>query len=116
MVLVDPNSSLPLTVRRIPGARARMLAASVASAAMLLYGLAGHGLHELTADPGISNAVAGLCFLVVAVLGGVVFSKPRVFRKVVAIGHPPTSESAPEAAPADRRARASPVSLQRFRN
>ena len=93
-----------------------MLAASVATATILLYALAGHGLHDLTADDGVSSAAAGLCLLLVTVVVYVAVVRPEVFRQAVVAVGPPTHLAPPEPLRADRRARASPVALQRFRN
>ena len=91
------------------------LSAVTAIAAMLLYGLAGHATHEMSTDDGMAGAVAGLCLLLVTVLGCVAiprFGADREFRRVG------LRASNPRPAPPsmDRRARASPSTLQRFLN
>lgn len=94
--------------------RMQMVAASVATAAVLLYGLAGHGLHNLTAHGGVSSAAAALCLLLVIAVGYVAVAKPEGLRQ--AVDTILSAEVRSDPPRPDGRARASPIALQRFRN
>jgi hypothetical protein len=95
--------------------RVRSLIAATAIAAVLGYGLSGHGLRQVSHD-GMAGAAAGLCMLLAAALVFTAVPRP----------HAPQTPPLPEAAtsalhqrphpPFDGRARASPSALQRFRN
>ena len=94
----------------------RSLLAASAAAAVLSYGVVGHGLSHAISGDGMVGTIAGLCLLLATVLG-IVRALPVVTDK------PAARESAPIAlnvsalpAPLDDRARASPITLQRFRN
>jgi len=92
------------------------VSATAAIAAMLLYGLAGHATHEMSTDDGMAGAVAGLCLLLVTVLGcaGTPRSgQDRELRPAVGLW---VSNPRPAPPSIDRRARASPSTLQRFLN
>jgi len=96
-------------------ARIRVSAAT-AIAAMLLYGLAGHATHEMSTDDGMAGAVASLCLLLVTVLGCA--ARPRSgahleLRPAVGLR---ACNRKPARPSIDRRARASPSTLQRFLN
>lgn len=85
-------------------------------AAMLLYGATAHGLHQMSTDEGVAGAVTGLCLLVVSVL--VYAARQQVLtndepRRAEVLLTTPTQ---PAQIAVDRRARASPSALQRFRN
>ena len=94
----------------------RMLILAIVVAALLLYGASGHGPHQLSADEGMAGAVAGLCLLLFTVLGYAARARmptPEEPRRTEAVLVPPTW---PPQIAVDRRARASPRALQRFRN
>ena len=93
-----------------------MLILAIVVAALLLYGASGHGPHQLSPDEGTAGAVAGLCLLLFTVLGIAVRTRmatndePRRAEAVL------VSPTWPVQIVVDRRARASPITLQRFRN
>jgi hypothetical protein len=96
--------------------RVRSLLAATAVAAVLSYGLAGHGLPQMSGHDGMAGASAGLCLLLATALGFAAAATPGplhtpVLREAatIAVGLAPR-------APLDVRARASPSALQRFRN
>ena len=96
--------------------RVRSLLAATAVAAVLSYGLAGHGLPQMSSHDGMAGAAAGLCLLVATALGFAAMrtleaQQTPVVREAVAITAAP-----PPPVPLDGRARASPAALQRFRN
>jgi hypothetical protein len=94
----------------------RSLLAAAVVAAVLAYGAAGHGLPQVSTHEGMVGSTTGLCLLLVTVLG--LIAMPRAEgppRPVRAIGVP-APDATPVLAPLDARARASPSSLQRFRN
>jgi hypothetical protein len=94
----------------------RPLLAAIAVAAILSYGLLGHGLPQLSAHDGMAGAAAGLCLLLVTVLGYAATPKPEAHQPAV-VGEPaPRYGGRPPRPPLDGRARASPSALQRFRN
>ena len=64
-------------------ARTRSLLAATAVAAVLSYGLAGHSLPQMSSHDGMAGAVAGLCLLLVTVLGYVAAPKPQARRPAV---------------------------------
>jgi hypothetical protein len=94
----------------------RSLLVTVAAATVLAYGAAGHSLPQVTSHDGMAGATVGLCLLLVTVLGLVALprpdGRPRPIRRV-AVAVPEAVLALP---PLDGRARASPSSLQRFRN
>ena len=104
-----------LAFGRMSLSRTRVLILTLVVAALLLYG-AGHGLHQMSADEGMASALTGLCLLVATVLGYT--ARP----KVPTNGEPRFAEvllvmpTQPAQIAVDRRARASPSALQRFRN
>ena len=111
-----PNGSAPVTCREMGAGHVRSLLAATAVAAVLSYGLAGHGLPQMSSHDGMAGAAAGLCLLLATALGIGAMSRPEpqhtpVVREAVAI-----AVGSPPALPLDERARASPVALQRFRN
>jgi len=92
------------------------VSAAAAIAAMLVYGLAGHAAHEMSTDDGMAGAVAGLCLLLVTVLGCAATPRSGVDRELrPAVGLRASSRK-PGRPSIDRRARASPSTLQRFLN
>ena len=94
----------------------RSLLAASAAAAILSYGVVGHGLSHTTSGHEMAGVVAGLCLLLATVLGGagarpVVAELPAAREDATsALGVTPLLQ------PRDNRARASPSTLQRFRN
>jgi len=95
--------------------RTRVLLLTLVVAALLLFG-AGHGPHQMSANEGMAGAVTGLCLLVATVLAYT--ARPRVPtndepRRAEVLLFTPTQ---PAQIAVDRRARASPSALQRFRN
>ncbi len=97
-------------------ARSRSLVAAIAVSAVILYGLAGHGLLHMNGQEGMAGAAAGLCLLLMTALGYIAVPKPEVPRKAMVTAGPRARGRLPEPPPAEGRARASPVALQRFRN
>jgi hypothetical protein len=95
----------------------RSLVAAAAAAAVLTYGLAGHGLPQVNSHEGMAESTLGLCVLLVTVVGLVAVPRPHgsplPTRAVRAF---PLTAAAPARRPDDARARASPSALQRFRN
>jgi len=96
--------------------RVRSLLAVTAVAAVLSFGLSGHGLPQMSSHDGMAGAAAGLCMLLATALAFTAIPTPRphhtpVLREATPIAVPP----APRAR-LDGRARASPSALQRFRN
>jgi len=96
--------------------RLRVALATTAAAGVLAYAVAGHGLPQTSSHEGMAGSTIGLCLLLVTVVGSVATIRPaRPAQRLR-----PISLLAPEAAPApeplDARSRASPSTLQRFRN
>ncbi len=100
----------------MPRAHARSLLATIAVAAVLVYGLAGHGLSQMGGHDELAGAAAGLCMLLVAALGCTARVKPQACGTVVVLHRLPTGEAPPPHPAVDASARASPALLQRFRN
>jgi hypothetical protein len=97
-------------------ARIRSLLAAIAVAAILSYGLSAHGVPQMGSHDGMAGAAAGLCLLLVTVLGYVATPNARARRPAVVGDATPTYVGPPPRPPLDGRARASPRALQRFRN
>jgi hypothetical protein len=97
-------------------ARIRPLLAATATAAILSYSLSGHGLPQMSGHEGMAGATAGLCLLLVTVLGCVAAPKPEAGHASLATEAAPSYVAPPLQPPLDGRARASPSALQRFRN
>ncbi len=93
----------------------RSLLAATAIAAVLSYGLSGHGLPQMSHD-GMAGAGAGLCLLLAAALGCVAAPKPEAHHPAVVTDAAPSYLDPPPHPPLDGRARASPTALQRFLN
>ena len=96
--------------------RMRTLILAIVVAALLLYGASGHGPHQMSTDEGMAGAVAGLCLLLFTVLGSAVRTRIPTNdepRRAEAVLVTPTR---PVQIAVDRRARASPSILQRFRD
>lgn len=98
------------------GARIRSLLAATAVTAVLAYGLFGHNLPQMSSHEGMAGAAAGLCLLLVTVLGYIAAPKPQAHRPVVVTVAAPGFVEPPPRPPLNGRARASPNALQRFRN
>ena len=97
-------------------ARSRSAVATIAVSVVVLYLLAGHGLLHANVPEGMTGAAASLCLVLVTVLGCIAVPKPEELRNSVATASLTGLGSLLEPPPADGRARASPVALQRFRN
>jgi hypothetical protein len=97
------------------GAGIRSLLAATATAAVLSYGLSGHGLPQMSHD-GMAGAGAGLCLLLAAALGCIAAPKPEAHHPVIVMDAAPTYLDPAPHPPQDGRARASPTALQRFLN
>jgi len=97
-------------------ARIRPLLAGIAVAAILSYGLSGHGLPQMSTNDGMAGAAAGLCLLLIAVLGWAATPKPVVRRTAVVTDRSRAPVCSPPPQWLDGSARASPSALQRFRN
>ena len=95
--------------------RVRPLLATTAAAAVLAYGLGGHGLQQMTSHDDMTGAAAGLCLLLAATLGFVAMRRPDSHHRPVLLDARPIAV-APLPSPLDGRSRASPIALQRFRN
>ena len=98
------------------GTRIRSLLAATAVAALLAYGLSGHSLPQMSSHDGMAGAAAGLCLLLVTVLGYVAAPKPQAHRPIVVTEAEPGYGEPPPRPQLNGRARASPSALQRFRN
>jgi hypothetical protein len=96
--------------------RVRSLLAATAVAAVLSYGLSGHGLPEMSDHDGMAGATAGLCLLLATVLAFAALPTPGAHHTPVLREAAPIAVGSARRAPLDRRARASPSALQRFRN
>jgi hypothetical protein len=96
--------------------RIRSLLAVTAVAAVLSYGLSGHGLPQMSSHDGMAGAAAGLCLLLATALVFAAVPKPASPRTPLLREAAPIAIAAPPDAPLDGRARASPRALQRFRN
>jgi hypothetical protein len=94
----------------------RGLLAATAVAAVLSYGLSAHGLPQMSSHDDMAGVAAGLCLLLVTVLGYVAAPNPRARRPAVVGDATPSYIGPPSRPPLDGRARASPSALQRFRN
>jgi hypothetical protein len=97
------------------GTRTRSLLAATAVAAVLSYGLSGHSLTQMSSHDGMAGAAAGLCLLLVTVLGYIA-AKLQAHRPTVVTEAAPAYVEPPPRPPLNGRARASPSALQRFRN
>ena len=97
-------------------AQTRSLLAALAAAAVLSYGLVGHGMPPMSSHEGMAGAAAGLCLLLVTVLGTVAVPKAQAHRPAVVPEAAPSYLGPPPRPPLDARARASPSTLQRFQN
>ena len=96
--------------------RLRSLLAATAVAAVLAYGLGGHGLPQMSSHDGMAGAAAGLCLLLAAVLGVGAMRRPESHHTPAERDVAPIAVAPPPPAPLDGRARASPAVLQRYRN
>lgn len=96
-------------------ARIRSLLAATAIAAVLSFGLSGHGLPQMSHD-GMAGAGAGLCLLLAAVLGCIATPEPEAHNHAVVTEAASPYLDPPPHQPLDGRARASPTALQRFLN
>jgi hypothetical protein len=95
--------------------RTRELLAATAVSAVLVHGLTGHGLPQMT-DDGIAGAAAGFCVLLVGAAAYVAPPKRQEQRRVVVADAVAACVALTPRPRLDRRARASPSALQRFRN
>jgi hypothetical protein len=95
--------------------RVRSLLAVTAVAAVLSYGLSGHGLPQMSSHDGMAGAAAGLCLLLATALVCAALPTRAHHTPVLGEAAPVALGSAPRP-PLDGRARASPSALQRFRN
>jgi hypothetical protein len=96
-------------------ARIRSLLAATAVAAVLAYGVFGHGVPQMSHE-GMAGVAAGLCVLLVTVLPFLALPKPEARDLVVAGDTGPGYAASAMLPPLDAKARASPRVLQRFRN
>src|SRR6266511_620253 len=96
--------------------RIRPLLAATAVAAVLSYGLSGHGLPQMNSHDGMAGGAAGLCLMLVTVLGYAATPKAGADYRAVITDAAPSYVEPPQRPPLDGRARASPSALQRFRN
>jgi hypothetical protein len=94
----------------------RSLLAATAVAAVLSYGLSGHGLPQMSSHDGMAGAGAGLCLLLAAAVGYIAAPKPEAQHPTVVTDTVPTYLDPPSRSLLDGRARASPTALQRFLN
>ncbi len=70
-----------MSVRRV-----RSLLAATAVAAVLSYGLAGHGLPQMSSHDGMAGAAAGLCLLLATALGFAAIPTPNAHHTPVSTG------------------------------
>ena len=110
------NATSPVTWRSMSARRVRSLLAATTVAAVLSYGLAGHGLPQMSSHEGMAGAAAGLCLLLATALGLAAMPRPDAHHTPVLREAAPIAVASPPPAPLDGRARASPTALQRFRN
>ena len=96
--------------------RVRSVLAATAVAAVLSYGLSGHGLPQMSSHDGMAGAAAGLCLLLAAALGVAAMRRPEPHHTPTVRDTAPIAVAPPPPAPLDVRARASPAAPQRFRN
>jgi hypothetical protein len=109
------GKSSEVTCRRMAAARLRPLLATTAVAAVLVYGLSGHGTAHMSHEE-MAGAAAGLCLLLATAVAYTAAPKPATHQRAFVADAAPTFVAALQRRPVDARARASPVSLQRFRN
>ncbi len=95
--------------------RVRSLLATTAVAALVAFGLCAHG-HRHVSHEGLVGATAGFCVLLAITLQFAGAPKPEVPEPAVVIQVAPTYHDLLSPRLLDRRARASPSTLQRFRN
>jgi peptidoglycan/LPS O-acetylase OafA/YrhL len=98
------------------GPRIRPLLATAAVAAVLSYGFFGHGLPQPSDHEGMAGVTAGLCLLLATVLGYAATPKPQTDYPVIVTRAAASYADPPPRPPLDIRSRASPSTLQRFRN
>jgi hypothetical protein len=96
--------------------RVRSLLAATAVAAVLSYGLSGHGLPHLSSHDGMAGAAAGVCLLLATALGFAAMPKPDARETPLPCRSARIAVRLSPDSPLDGRARASPSALQRFRN
>jgi hypothetical protein len=96
--------------------RVRSLLATTAVAAVLSYGLSGHSLPQMSSHDGMAGAAAGICLLLATALAFVATPRPDAQPSPVVSEPTPLAVPSPPDAPLDGRARASPRTLERFRN
>jgi hypothetical protein len=97
-------------------ARMRPLLAATAVAAVLAYGLSGHGLSQMSSHDGMAGASVGLCLLLVTLVGYVAAPRPAAHQPAIVRYASARDVDRPSRPLFDGRARASPSALQRFRN
>ena len=90
--------------------------ATVAVVTLLLYGLAGHGVHHLSVDGATAGALVGLCLLLVTVFVSSPARRPQTDNERSLEELPASTIAWPQHPLVDLRARASPSTLQSFRN
>ena len=96
-------------------AHIRSLLAGTAAAAVMSYGIAGHGLVQPGAHDEMAGAAA-VCLLLVTLVGYAALPKPVTRRPTLVAAPARRCPAAPPTTPLEGRARASPSILQRFRN
>jgi len=106
----------PVAFEQMTLSRARLLMSTMVVATLLMYGAAGHGLHQMSTDEAMAGAVAALCLLLVTVLGCATVRRPDTDSNFRFRARPTTLIPWPPGQAIDRRARASPSALQCFRN
>lgn len=94
----------------------RSLLATISAAAVLGYGLAGHGIPQVSSHDGMPGAAAGLCLLLATALQCIVARRPQAQSFPLATSSWATPIGQPRPTRLDGRARASPPVLQRFLN
>lgn len=97
-------------------ARVRPLLAATAVAAILAYGFAGHSLPQMSSHDGMAGATAGLCLLLATGFAYAAAPKPQAHEPIPVVDGAPSYVGPQPRPPLDGRARASPRTLQRFRN
>jgi hypothetical protein len=94
----------------------RPLVAALAAATVLAYGAAGHAAPQLDSHEGMAGSTFGLCLLLATFIARLATPPPVGAPRALRTVSVPAASSAWAPAPVDGRARASPSTLQRFRN
>jgi hypothetical protein len=108
------HESSAVMCRRMSTPQVRPLLAAIAVAAVMVYGVSGHGTAHMSHEE-MAGVAAGLCLLLATAVAYGAAPKTAAHQRVVE-DPIPTYVAALPRRPLDARVRASPVALQRFRN